>query len=204
MARTHAMFLSKIAITFQRAPRSGVISVEQQGSCERRNPAEKRKPTVMSAVFNCVRFMELAEIGRCRASLSPPQTHQGGQLSSMGMAVAVVCWGCPRCSARWGDTSVSVCGCAAASERASERRTSERASGKRATERRANERASGAQQTVTHSDTSASVCGSQRASEQRAESERASKQRAGERAESERASERRKTNQCVGVCTDQQ
>ena len=28
------------------------------------------------SVFDCFRFMELAEIGRCRASLSPPQTHQ--------------------------------------------------------------------------------------------------------------------------------
>ena len=37
MARTHAILLSKIAIAFQRAPRSDVISVEQQGSCERRN-----------------------------------------------------------------------------------------------------------------------------------------------------------------------
>ena len=114
--------------------------------------------------FDCFRFMEPAEIGRCHASVSPPQTHQGGLLSSIGMAVAV-CWGCPRCSARWGETSALVCGCTAARERASERRVSERVSGERSIERRAYEQASGAQQTVTHSDTSASVCGSQRASE---------------------------------------
>ena len=47
--------------------------------------------------FDYFRFMELAEIERCRASESPPQTHQGGQLSSSDMAFAV-CWGCPRCS----------------------------------------------------------------------------------------------------------
>ena len=34
--------------------------------------------------------MEIAEIGRCHASVSPPQTHQGGLLlGSIGMAVAV-------------------------------------------------------------------------------------------------------------------
>ena len=44
--------------------------------------------------------MELAEIGRCRASGSPPQTHQGGLLSSIDMAVAVF-GGCPR----WSETS---------------------------------------------------------------------------------------------------
>ena len=85
-----------------------------------------------ATIFDCFRLMELAEIGRCRASLSPPQPHQGGLPSSISMAVAVCCWGCPRCSARWGDTSPSVCGCATARERASERRTSERASGERA------------------------------------------------------------------------
>ena len=48
--------------------------------------------------FGCFRFMELAEIERCRASMPPPQTHQEcGLLGSMGMAVAV-CWGCPHCS----------------------------------------------------------------------------------------------------------
>ena len=31
-----------------------------------------------STVFDCFRFMELAETGRCRASVPPPQTHQGG------------------------------------------------------------------------------------------------------------------------------
>ena len=145
--------------------------------------SEYERSSACPLVFDCFRFMDLAEIGRCRASVSPPQTHQGGLLSSISMAVAV-CWGCPHCSARWVDTSVSVCGYAAVRERASERRTSERASvrrtserasGERAIERRASERASGAQQTMAHSDTSASVCGSQRASE-RAESERASKQ----------------------------
>ena len=35
------------------------------------------------SVSNCSRFMErAAEIGRCRASGSPPQTHQGGLLES--------------------------------------------------------------------------------------------------------------------------
>ena len=138
-------------------------------------------------IFDYFRFMELAEMRRCRASLAPPQTHQGDQLSSSDMAVAV-CWGCPRCSARWDDTSISVCGCATARERAIEQRTSKRASRERATERRASERASGTQQTVAHNDTSVSVCGSQRASE-RVESEQASKRRAGERVESERANE---------------
>ena len=35
--------------------------------------------------------MELAETGtgRCRAPVSPPQTHQGGLLGSIGMAVAL-------------------------------------------------------------------------------------------------------------------
>ena len=50
-----------------------------------------------ATVFDCFRFMELAEVGRCRAPVSPPQTHRGGLLSSIGMAVAV-CWGCPRWS----------------------------------------------------------------------------------------------------------
>ena len=33
-----------------------------------------------TAVFDCFRFMALAEIGRCRISVPPPQTHQGGLL----------------------------------------------------------------------------------------------------------------------------
>ena len=53
------------------------------------------------------------EMPRCRASVPSPKTHQGGLQSSICMAVAV-CWGYPRCSARWGDTSVLLCGCAAA------------------------------------------------------------------------------------------
>ena len=83
-----------------------------------------------------------------RISGSPPQTHQGGLLSSIDMAVAV-CWGCPRCNARWGtgDTSVPAYGCATARERASEQRTSKRASRERAMERIASERASVTQQT---------------------------------------------------------
>ena len=96
-----------------------------------------------------------------RICVPPPQTHQGCLLSSICMAVAV-CWGCPRCNARWGDTRVSVCGDAAVRERASERRTSERASG--------------AQQTLTHNETGASVCGNQRASERAEREERASEQ----------------------------
>ena len=32
------------------------------------------------ALFGCFRFMELAEIGRCRASVPPPQTPEGGGL----------------------------------------------------------------------------------------------------------------------------
>ena len=48
-------------------------------------------------LFSIYHGMELAEIGRCRASVSPPQTHQGGQLGSIAKAAAV-CWGCPRCS----------------------------------------------------------------------------------------------------------
>ena len=47
-------------------------------------------------VMACFRFMELAEIGRCHASLPPPQTRLCGLLGSIGMAVAVF-WGCPRC-----------------------------------------------------------------------------------------------------------
>ena len=119
-----------------------------------------------ATVFDCFRFMELAEIGRCCASGPPSQTHQGGLLSSIDMAVVVCCGDVPAV-ARAGVTPV-VYRCVAVRqpetrERASERRTSERASGERAIERRASERSSGAQQT------SSSVCGSQRASE-RAES----------------------------------
>ena len=125
----------------------------------------------------------------CAPTANPPRwstnQHWHGSCSLLGMSPLY------NCSARWGDTSASVCGCAAARERASERRTSERASGERAIERIASERASGAQQTVTHSDTSASVCGSQRASERAESDKRASKRRAGERAESELACERR-------------
>ena len=145
-------------------------------------------------VFDCFRLMELAEIGRCRASLSPPQTHQGGLLSSIGMAVAV-CWGCPRCSARWGDTrhqciGVWLCGSQRASgERASQRAESERSSGELASERAVRNR----------SDTSGAsvvMCGSQRASERA--SERASGERASERRASERASG--ETGTSVSVC----
>ena len=52
----------------------------------------RRTTSPLAPVFDCFRFMELvelAEIGRCRASVSPPQTHQNGLLSSIGMAVAV-------------------------------------------------------------------------------------------------------------------
>ena len=71
-----------------------------------------------SGGVNGFRFIELAEIGSCRASVSPPQTHQDGLLlGSIGMAVAV-CWGCPRCSdARAaGSAGAARCGeCAAGS-----------------------------------------------------------------------------------------
>ena len=38
------------------------------------------------AVFGCFRFTELAEIGRCRASAPPPQTHQGGLIERCALA----------------------------------------------------------------------------------------------------------------------
>ena len=38
---------------------------------------------ILGSKIDSFRFMELAEIGRCRASVSPPQTHQGGLLSSI-------------------------------------------------------------------------------------------------------------------------
>ena len=63
----------------------------------RKSTSEASATRPVSLLFDCFRFMELAEIGRCRASMFPPQTHQGGLLRSIGMAVAV-CWGCPRCS----------------------------------------------------------------------------------------------------------
>ena len=141
--------------------------------------------------------MELAEIGRCRASVSPPQTHQGGQLGSI-LAVAV-CWGCPRRSTM------------TANDRADPKKgRGVRRHGRRecslvsttGTTRPAPPQGPPATIAVihplAHSDTSASVCGSQRTSE-RAESERAhsdtsasvcGSQRASERAESERASKR--------------
>ena len=47
---------------------------------------------VVHGLFSgCFRFMELAEIGKCRASEPPPQTHQDCLLSSIGIAVAA-CW----------------------------------------------------------------------------------------------------------------
>ena len=38
--------------------------------------------------FGCFRLMELAEIGRCRAPVSLPQTHQGGLLGSIGIGIS--------------------------------------------------------------------------------------------------------------------
>ena len=49
-------------------------------------------------VFGCFRFMELAEIGRCRAPISPPQTHRGDLLGSISMGVAVYLLGMARAS----------------------------------------------------------------------------------------------------------
>ena len=47
---------------------------------EGRAPSLHYHEDLQCTCFGCFRFMELAEIGRCCASVSPPQTHKGGLL----------------------------------------------------------------------------------------------------------------------------
>ena len=91
------------------------VGEEQQGVVERREGGGQRERKRSSQEennaarnrrrrFGCFRFMELAEIGRCRASVSPPQTHQGGLLGrqhwhgscSLLFVGDYFLWGCPR------------------------------------------------------------------------------------------------------------
>ena len=80
----------------KQVPRPSFQCAGPPGGPPRESPQHLSYPNwcvMFSTVFDLWN-MELAEIGRCRASVSPSQTHQGGLLGSIGMAVAVF-WGCP-------------------------------------------------------------------------------------------------------------
>ena len=148
-------------------------SESERASGER---ASERAEILTQSAFDWFRVKEPAEIGRCRASVSPPQ------LLVSTVRQLQFCWGCPRCSNARGvrgckggwerrERRLNKMGWEGAwqseSERASEGRTSGRASGERASERKASER-----RNRQPSGTSMPVCAalesaSERASERR-------------------------------------